>query len=194
MARSPVLIIVGFGVTVSIAHLAHAEPIGAFGGGAGAYARMRSGFFLGADTGIATLVSSSTDSIARTQSLSSPEYHGWTYGVRIGYEWASGLAIQARVDDLGTHTGDGTEALTLATVGVRYSLPFFVMPFADALVGPAFDSSGTSLGAAIGVGASLLVTRHLGVDLAFRDWMVDLDGGIRHVPTVTVGVQIGFGR
>jgi len=173
---------------------AEAEPIGAFGGGAGAYARMPSGLFLGADTGVAVLASSDGDTAARVAEPVAPKDTGWTFGIRAGYEWESGLALQARVDDLGTHTNDGDQSLTFCSVGVRYSLPFVVMPFVDALVGPAFDSSGTSFGAAIGVGASILVTRHLGVDLALRDWMADLDGGIHHIPTATVGVQLGFGR
>ena len=173
---------------------ASGSPIGAFGGGSGGYARMRSGFFLGADTGVAASVSSDTDSVARTDPPVEPKDRAWTFGVRAGYEWDNGIAVQARVDDLGIHTNDGTEPLTFCTVGVRYSLPFVVMPFAEALVGPAFDSSGTSLGAGVGLGASILVTRHLGIDVALRDWMADLDGGIRHVPTATVGIQLGFGR
>ncbi len=173
---------------------ASGSPIGAFGGGSGGYARMRSGLFLGADTGIALLVSSDADGVAHTDSPVEPKDRAWTFGARAGYEGENGVAVEAQVDDLGIHTNDGTEPLTFCAVGVRYSLPFVVMPFAEALIGPAFDSSGTSLGAGVGVGASILVTRHLGIDVTFRDWMADLDGGIRHMPTGTVGIQLGFGR
>jgi hypothetical protein len=165
--------------------------VGAFGGGAGVYARTQHGFFLGADTGVATLISSDADQLVRSQIV--PSRHGWAFGVRTGYEWASGLALQARIDDLGVHTSDGARSLMFVSGGIRYSLPLVVMPFADALVGTAFDATGASLGAAIGLGASVLVTRHLGIDVALRDWMADLEGGIRHIPTATVGLQIGFG-
>jgi hypothetical protein len=172
---------------------AHAEPMGLFGSGAGAYARMRSGFFLGADTGLAILESADTTSSAHDVSSTSNDRR-WAYGVRAGFEWSSGLAFQARIDDLGVHAGAGNQAVMAASVGVRYSLPFVVMPFVDALVGPAFDGDGTSLGAGIGAGASILVTRHLGLDLACRDWMSDLGGSVRHIVTFSGGVQISFGR
>jgi hypothetical protein len=157
---------------------------------------MRSGWFLGADTGVATLLSSDADRmpLLAASTSTSPNYHAWAFGARAGYEWPSGLALQARIDDLGVHTGDGPGGSTFATVGLRYSLPFALMPFADVLAGPAFDDAGASFGAAIGVGVSVLITRHLGVDLALRDWMADLDGGIRNIPTATVGIQLGFGH
>lgn len=183
------------GLGLLIARTGRATPIAAFGGGGGAYARMRSGWFLGADTGVATLLSSDADQGPQLAAMSTaPSYHALAFGARAGYEWPSGLALQARLDDLGVHTGDGPEGMTFATVGLRYSIPFPLMPFADVLAGPAFDASGTSFGAAVGVGVSILITRHLGVDLALRDWMADLDGGIRNIPTVTVGIQLGFGR
>lgn len=180
-------------VTLFVAAPAGATPIGAFGGGGGAYARMRSGFFLGAETGLA--LSTGTDVNAGVARVASTPGSWWTFGARTGYEWENGVALQLRIDDLGTRAGDGSGTLSVASVGVRYSLPFIVMPFVDALVGPAFESGDTSLAAAVGVGGSVLITRHLAFDLAFRDWMTDLGGsGIRHVPTVTLGVQIGFGR
>lgn len=193
----------GFAILSRGAHADGADPllqfrpallVGAFGGAAGAYARMPSGFFLGADTGLATLLASDADRAESARTLVAPSRRGWAFGVRTGYAWASGLAIQARFDDLGVHTSDGTGSMMFASAGLRYALPFVVMPFAEALVGPAFDSSGVALGASLGVGASILVTRHLAIDLALRDWIADLDGGIRHIPTATLGLQIGFGR
>jgi len=173
---------------------ASATPIGAFGGGGGAYARMRSGFFLGAETGLALSTGGDVTAGGAARVESTPG-SWWTFGACTGYEWENGIALQLRVDDLGTRAGDGSSALTVASAGARYSLPFIVMPFVDALVGPAFESGNTSLAAALGVGGSVLITRHLAFDLAFRDWMTDLgSNGIRHVPTVTLGVQIGFGR
>jgi hypothetical protein len=149
---------------------AHAELIGGFGGGGGAYARMRSGFVLGAESG---------------KSIGGNDI-GWTVGVRTGYEWATGVTVQARLDDLRT--------ATVASAGLRYSLPFIVMPFVDALAGPAFDGGTTSLEVALGIGASAIVTRHLAIDVAARDWMTDTMGGIHHVRTITVGVQINVGH
>ena len=173
---------------------AEATPIGAFGGGGGAYARMRSGLFLGAETGLA--LSTGTDALAGgAPRVESMPRSWWTFGVRAGHEWENGIAVQLRFDDLGARAGDGASTLSVASAGVRYSLPFIVMPFVEALVGPAFEGGQTSFAAGLGVGGSLLITRHLAFDLAFRDWMTDLGGaGIRHVPTVTVGVELGFGR
>jgi hypothetical protein len=176
------------------ASVAGATPIGAFGGGGGGYARMRSGFFLGGETGLSLSTGTDAGLGGTTRAESSPR-SWWTFGVRVGHEWKNGIAIQLRFDDLGARAGDPTGTTSVASAGVRYSLPFAIMPFVDALVGPAFESGQTSFAVGLGVGGSLLITRHLALDVALRDWMTDLGGGgIRHIPTVTLGVQIGFGR
>lgn len=154
---------------------------------------MRSGFFLGAETGLA--LSTGTDVLAPGAREQASSGSWWTFGARAGHEWENGIAVQLRFDDLGTRAGDGANAISIASAGVRYSLPFIVMPFVDAMVGPAFENGQSSFAAGVGVGASLLITRHLAFDVAFRDWMTDLGGGgIRHIPAVTVGIQISFGR
>jgi hypothetical protein len=130
----------------------------------------------------------------RAMSQLAPRRHAWAFGIRAGYDWENGLGVQARFDDLGVHTAVGPRSLAFTTAGLRYSLPFVVMPFVDALAGIAVDSAGGAFGAGIGAGAAVVVTRHLGADLALRDWIADLDGAVRHVPTVTLGVHIGFGR
>ena len=120
--------------------------------------------------------------------------HGaWAFGARAGYQFSSGLSLQARFDDLGVRAPDGSGPLLFASGGVRYVLPFIVMPFAEALVGPAFYGPHTSLGAGLGLGVALPVGRHLSFDFAARDWIADVDGAVRHVPTFEVGITVGFG-
>jgi hypothetical protein len=156
--------------------------VGAVGGGGGALSRAPSGLFVGADTGWAVMLGPGSE----------PAPNGWAFGARLGYQWRSGLALEARFDDLGVDPPTGGGSLLVGSGGVRYSLPFLVMPFAEALVGPAFNGSHVTPGAGVGLGASLPVVRHLMIDLALRDWIVDLDGAVRNIPTVELGVAVGF--
>jgi hypothetical protein len=157
--------------------------VGGFGGGGGAIARAPSGLFIGADTGWAVMLG--------PRESSAP--NAWAFGARVGYEWQNGLALEGRFDDLGVHPPTGGGSLLFGSAGIRYSLPLVVMPFAEALVGPGFNGSHLAPGAGLGVGASLPVLRHLMFDLALRDWIIDLDGGVRNVPTVELGITVGFG-
>jgi hypothetical protein len=71
-------------------------------------------------------------------------------------------------------------------------MPLVVMPFAEALLGPAFNGSHATPTAGIGLGVTLPVLRHLAFDVSVRDWIADLDGGVRNVPTFQVGITVGF--
>ena len=170
--------------------LGHLHPllIGAFGGGHSG-GRAPHGFFFGADTGWAWLVGESDVAARSTTSLQS---NAWCFGARGGYQLRSGLAIQARYDHLGVSAPDGAGALSFVSAGVRYGFPMEIEPFAEAMIGPAFHGGTISPGAALGLGLSLLATRHVAFDFAVRDWLVDING-VHHAPTVTLGITAGFG-
>jgi hypothetical protein len=162
--------------------------VGGAGGGAGAMGRSPEGWFLGADSGWATLIGGAT---ARSED----EFHhdAWCFGARAGYQLASGLAVQLRFDDLGVSAPDGTGTLLFATAGVRYSLPLTVpMPFVEAMVGPAFHGGAVSPSVGAAVGLSLFAGRHVALEATLRDWLVGIDG-VHHAPAVMLGVTAGFG-
>lgn len=162
--------------------------VGSFGGGhSGGHAP--SGLFFGVDTGWAWLVGGS-DVVAR--STAEVRSNAWCFGARGGYQLASGLAVQARYDHLGVTAPDRSGTLSLISAGVRYAFPMEIEPFAEAMVGPALHGSATSPAAMLGVGVSVLATRHVAFDLALRDWLVDI-GGVHHVPAATLGITAGFG-
>ncbi len=163
--------------------------VGAFGGGHGHGARAPHGWFVGADTGWAWFIGM-PDVVARASSV--PRDNAWCFGGRAGYQLASGLAVQARFDELGVGAPDGSGSLAALSAGVRYSVPIVPMPFAEAMVGPTFHGSDAAASAGVGIGLSLLVARHLAFDAAARDWIVDL-GGVHHIPTITLGITAGFG-
>ncbi len=158
--------------------------VGAAGGGGGGYAHVPGGLFLGADSGVATILPSGKDSA----------HAAWTFGARGGYQWRSGVALQARFDDLGVEAPSGGPTLLTATAGLRYSLPFEPMPFGEVLVGPAIFGSQVTPTVAVGVGISLPVLRHLVFDLSVRDWVMDVDSAVRNVLTGELGVSVIFGR
>jgi len=172
-------------------HIPPAVLVGAFGGGHGHATHAPHGWFFGADTGLAWLVGA-TDVEARTTGSSAVDSKAWCFGARFGYQSASGLAVQARFDKLGVGAPDGSGELVAVSAGVRYSVPVAPMPFAEALVGPAFHGSDVSPTVGLGVGASLVVARHLAFDASLRDWIVDIDG-MHHVPTLMLGISAGFG-
>jgi hypothetical protein len=157
--------------------------VGGAGGGGGSIARAPSGPFLGADTGWATMLGAA----------GAPATGAWSFGARAGYAFSSGLALDARFDDLGVHAPSGEGPLLLGTAGVRYSLPFIVMPFADAHFGAAWYGDHATPTAGLGLGLSFPVLRHLLVDVSARDWIADVDGSVRHVPTFELGIAGGFG-
>lgn len=162
---------------------------GGFGGGHSG-ARAPHGFFLGADTGWAWRVGGTTDVVARE--VVATRSNAWCFGARGGYQLASGLAVQARYDHLGVAAPDDSGALSFVSAGVRYAFPMEIEPFAEAMVGPALHGSTTSPGAALSVGLAVLLSRHAAFDLAARDLLVDL-GGVRHIPSITLGISAGYG-
>ena len=167
--------------------------VGAFGAGMGALGRSPHGLFLGIETGWASW--RGRDAVAGRREVVQPEApsDAWTFGARVGYQWRSGLAVQLRFDDLGVAVSRGGGSLLVGSGGLRYSLPFAIMPFAEALFAAVFDGSGASPAGGLGVGVSAPVARHLSIDLAVRDWIADLGGSVCHLPTVMVGINIGFG-
>lgn len=156
--------------------------VGGFGGGGGAISRAPSGLFVGADTGWAVMLGPGPG----------PAPNAWAFGTRVGYQWRNGLALEGRFDDLGVEPPTKGGSLLFGSAGIRYSIPFVVMPFAEALIGPAFNGTHAAPGAGLGIGASLPVVRHLMFDLSLRDWIVDLDGAVRNVPTIELGITVGF--
>jgi hypothetical protein len=163
--------------------------VGAFGGGHGHAVRAPHGWFLGADIGWAWIVGA-TD--VATRATADDRTNSWCFGARAGYQFESGLAVQARFDRLGVAAPDGSGSIALASAGVRYSIPIVPMPFAEVQLGTALHGSDASAAVGVGIGASLVVARHLAFDLSLRDWIVDIDG-IHNAPTVMLGVTAGFG-
>ncbi len=164
--------------------------VGAFGGGHGRAVRAPHGWFLGVDAGWAWLVGP-TDVAARSTATDFHDNH-WCFGARAGYQLPSGLAVQARFDKLGVTAPDASGELMTASFGVRYSVPIVPMPFAEALVGPAFHGGDTSFTVGVGIGASVVVARHVAFDASLRDWIVDI-AGVHHIPTLMLGITAGFG-
>jgi hypothetical protein len=167
--------------------------VGSFGGGVSQLGRSPHGWFLGVETGWARWLASDTavGRVAGGQTGAADD--GWAFGVRGGYQLRSGLAMQLRFDDLGVAVAPGAGSLAIASGGLRYAVPFAIMPFADVLVGAMFGGVDTAPAAALGVGVSVPVARHAALDLTARDWIADLGGSVRHIPSVMAGVNIGFG-
>ena len=159
-----------------------ARLVGSFGGGSGSLWHAPSGPFVGAESGLGLMLGSGTD----------PARDAWAFGARVGYQWRSGLALEARFDDLGVDPRTGGGSLLVASGGVRYSMPLVVMPFAEALIGPAFNGTHATPAVGVALGVSLPVLRHLAFDLSARDWIADLDGAVRNVPTFELGLTVGF--
>ena len=155
---------------------------GAGGGGGAGAARVPQGLFLGVDVGWSELRASTAQ----------PTEDAATYAVRAGYQLRSGVAIEARFDDLALHAPSGGGPLLSITGGVRYSVRLVPMPFVEALAGLATYGDHTTPDVGLGGGVSVLLGRHLIADAALHDWILSIDGDVRHVPTLTVGVSIGY--
>jgi len=162
--------------------------VGAFGGGH-SHGRGPHGFFFGADTGWAWL-QGGADATART--TGTVDTSAWCFGARAGYQLRSGLAIQARTDHLGITAPDASGTLGIVSAGVRYAFPSEIEPFAEAMIGPALHGPSVSPAAELGIGLSVLATRHVTFDLTARDWLLDL-GRVRHAPSIAFGITAGFG-
>jgi len=154
----------------------------AYGGGSGALARSPYGFFAGADGGAAAFFA------ARDEK----QRFAPAFGGRLGYQWVNGLAMHVGFDDLGLEPTVGGGPLLLPAVGLRYSLPFIVEPFAELSIGATFNSVVASPTGGIGLGISVPVVRHLAFELEFRNCMMNVDGSVRDVPTLELGAAVGF--
>lgn len=173
------------------------DPVlrGGFGGGVelGDFGRAPHGAFVDVETGWARWLASDADAARSRTPLPAAPNNGWAFGASVGYQWRSGLALAARFDDLGIDSSRDGHALLCASAGVRYALPMFVMPFVEASLGAMFDGAATSPAVGLGAGAAVPVARHAIVALTVRDWIGSLDGAVRHVPSLTAGVLLGFG-
>ena len=138
-----------------------------------------SGLYVGVDAGEALRLASALDPVGGAPS----------FGVRAGYLFRSGLALDLRADDLGLE--DAAGVLRAGGLGLRYTLPGPVRPFAEVHAGAA-GYVGFVLAAECGAGLAVPVGRHVLLEWAARDWIADLDGSVRHVPAFTAGLTVGF--
>lgn len=115
------------------------------------------------------------------------------FGVRAGWAFPNGLNVHARYDDLGVEPAGSRSPLQLATLGLRYSLPFVVpLPFAEVDAGPAFARDDVWFGAGAGLGASLPLGSYVLIDVVGRDWFVPVADKLRQTLTIGVGLTIIF--
>jgi hypothetical protein len=156
--------------------------VGAYGGGSGALAHAPRGGFVGADAGWATMLATGGDEASGAPA----------FGLRAGWQWASGIALEGCFDDLGASPPQGGGPLLVGSGGVRYSVPLVVMPYAEVLGGAGFYGAHVSPTGGLGLGVSVPVLRHLMLDVGVRDWIADIDGHVRHVPTAALGFTVGF--
>jgi hypothetical protein len=162
------------------------RPIGHFASPGHVGTGPSGGLFLGVDTGLSLALPSGYDAAQ----------DAWAFGGRFGYEFADGVAVQARYDDLGltphlTRPPEGS--MQVGSVGARYTFPFLVpLPFVEALWGPAFHGDTASVSGGLGLGASIPVGRHLRFDVAVRDWITQIDDQLRHTLTFEVGAAVSF--
>jgi hypothetical protein len=131
---------------------------------------------------------------ATTLGVGDDSAHGaWAFGARAGWAFANGLAVHIRYDDLGVEPAHLSMPLQLATVGLRYSIPFLVpLPFAEVDAGPAFVAGDVRFGAGAGAGVSVPLGRQVLVDVSGRDWLVPIAGLLRQTITVGLGLAVSF--
>lgn len=122
-----------------------------------------------------------------------PAYGSWAFGARAGWAFANGLALHVRYDDLGVEPASSSSPLQLATVGLRYSLPFVVpLPFAEVDAGSAFVGGDARFGAGAALGASVPIGPHVLVDLVGHDWLVPIAGELRQTLTGGIALTVTF--
>lgn len=177
----------GIALVMFASSFAHATPLpGPFARGGIRPRRAQGGALLGVDTGGAVLLPAGPDS----------SFGAWCFGVRGGYQFTSGLALQVRYDYLGAlplAPGAPRSALQIGSAGVRYSFPFLVpLPFVEALVGPAFFATETVATGGLGLGTSLPLARHLFIDFSARDWLVPTNDRLRQVLSFELGATFTF--
>jgi hypothetical protein len=120
-------------------------------------------------------------------------HSSFAFGARAGWQFAQGLALHVRYDDLGVRPASASSPLQLATAGLRYSAPFLVpLPFAEVDAGAAFVARAVDLGGAFGIGLSLPIGSHVLIDVVGRDWLVPIAGTLRQTLTASLGLSITF--
>lgn len=149
------------------------------GGGPG------SGWIVGVDAGLSTRFALGGD----------PSAGGLGFGARLGYAFRGGFQVDARYDDLGVHLRDldPNGVLQATTLGARYELPLFILPFAEVRIGPAFDATSAWFAAAVALGVAVPIARPLSIDLTARDWLVPAGDSLHSILTVQLGLTVRFG-
>jgi hypothetical protein len=161
-----------------------ARPIGGWSGGGYAASGPLGGPLLAVEAGWAAMLP-----WAGTPGCSSP-----TVAARAGWQFPSGLAVHLRYDDLGVRPDRSASPLQVATVGLRYSVPFFIpLPFAEIDAGSAFLGGDATFGASAGLGASIPLGSHVLVDAIGRDWLTPISGELRQTLTASLGLTLTFG-
>ncbi len=160
-----------------------ARPIGGWTSGGYAAGGPLGGVLVAVEAGWATVLPAGRD----------PARGSLALGVRAGWQFANGLALHLRYDDLGVQPTSSSWPLQLATAGLRYSIPFFVpLPFAEVDAGPAFVGGDVTFGAGAGLGVSVPLGRHVLVDAVARDWLVSIAGELRQTLTASLGLTVTF--
>ena len=122
---------------------------------------------------------------------------GGSFGARLGYQFRNGLALQSRYDFLGVSapalSASPGGAIQVASAGLRYSLyTGIVAPFGEAMIGSAFFGGDATIAGSLALGATIPLTRHFGIDLAVRDWLLPIDGHARQAIVADGGIYVSF--
>jgi hypothetical protein len=122
-----------------------------------------------------------------------PGYGSPTLAARVGWQFPSGITLHLRYDDLGLRPDPSASPLQVATVGLRYSVPFFIpLPFAEVDAGSAFVGGDPKFGASVGLGVSVPLGSHVLLDAAGRDWLIPISGELRQTLTACLGLTVTF--
>jgi hypothetical protein len=160
-----------------------ARPMGGWTSGGSSAGGPIGGALAAVELGWATLLPGGGD----------PAHGGLTLGARAGWQFANGLGVHLRYDELGVEPSFLSSPLQLATAGLRYSVPFLdPLPFAEVQAGPAFVGGDVTFGAGAGLGVSVPVGRHVLVDAVIRDWLVSIAGELRQTLTANLGLTVTF--
>jgi hypothetical protein len=160
-----------------------ARPMGGWSGGGYAASGPIGGPLLAVEGGWSALLPA-----AGLPGSSSP-----TFAARAGWQFPNGIALHLRYDDLGVRPDPSASPLQVATVGLRYSVPFFIpLPFAEVDAGSAFVGGDPRFGASAGLGVSVPLESHVLVDAVGRDWLIPISGELRQTLTASFGLTVTF--
>ena len=149
--------------------------------------RAQAGVLVGVDAGWTTLLGGNGQDATG----------GASFGARLGYQFRNGLALQTRYDFLGVSApalpASPGGAIQVASAGLRYSLyTGFIAPFGEVMIGSAFFGGDATLAGSFALGATLPLTRHFGIDLTMRDWLLPIDGNVRQAIVADGGLYVTF--